>query len=107
MSKFLDRAFRRLGARYPMAALAVALRLEYIVVLAGVGVLALYVPVSLGEFALLAAAAIGGQEFYALLTQRYFRRRLLPLSAWLGGQRGGLGVPDEGGGPRSRWAVGA
>jgi adenylate cyclase len=88
MSRILDRIYRNLGARYPMAALAVALRLEYIIVLAGVGILALFVPVSFGEFALLAAAAVGGQEFYAQLTQRYFRRRLSALSAWLEGRRG-------------------
>jgi adenylate cyclase len=87
MSNLLVRAYRRLGARYPTAVLAVALRLEHLIVIAGVAILALYVPVSLREFALLAAAAVAGQEFYAQLTQRYFRRRLSALSAWLGGQR--------------------
>src|SRR3954447_2135551 len=70
-----------------MTALAVALRLEHVIVVAGVGVLALYVPVSLGEFVLLAAAAVVGQEFYAQLSLRYFRGSLSPLSAWLAGQR--------------------
>ena len=88
MAGLLDRAYRRLGPRYPMAALAGALRLEHVIVVTGVGILALYVPVSLAEAALLGAAAIAGQEFYALLTTRYFRERLDPLTAWFGGQRG-------------------
>src|SRR5204863_2342478 len=36
----------------------------------------------------LAAAAVPGQDFYAQLTHRYFRRRLAALTAWFGGQRG-------------------
>ncbi len=87
-SGLIDRAYRRFGARYPTIVLAVALRVEHVIVIAGVGVLALYVPVSLGNAALLAAAAISAQEFYALLTERHFRRRLAPLSAWLAGKRG-------------------
>src|SRR5215210_93565 len=43
---------------------------------------------SLGKFALLSIAAVAGQEFYAVLTVRYFRRRLDPLVTWLGGSRG-------------------
>jgi adenylate cyclase len=92
MPGFIDRAYRRLGARYPHATLAVALRLEHVIVIAGAGALALYVPVSLWDFALLSAAAIGGQEFYAMLTQRHFRRSLLPLTTWLEGQRGEHGA---------------
>jgi adenylate cyclase len=87
-SRPIDRAYRRFGARYPTMALAVALRVEHVIVITGVAALALYVPVSLGDAALLAAAAISAQEFYALLTQRHFRRRLAPLSAWLADKRG-------------------
>ncbi|MFL5905966.1 MAG: adenylate/guanylate cyclase domain-containing protein [Solirubrobacterales bacterium] len=65
--------------------LAVALRLEHLAVVVGVVVLALYLPISPGEFALLSLAAVAGQEFYAVLTQRYFRGRLAPLVAWLRG----------------------
>jgi class 3 adenylate cyclase len=85
VKSFFDRAYQRLGSRYPAAALAVALRLEHVAVLVGVAAVALYVPLSLGEFALLGAAAVGAQEFYALLTQRYFRQRLQPLTVWLTG----------------------
>jgi HAMP domain-containing protein len=79
-----DRAYERLGARYPAALLAVALRLEHLAVLFGVVVFALYVPhMSAGEFALLSVAAVAGQEFYAQLTDRRFRDRLRPLSDWI------------------------
>jgi adenylate cyclase len=83
VQSFFDRAYRRLGSRYPGTALAIALRLEHIAVVVGVGVLALYVPMSIGEFVLLSAAAVAGQEFYAVLTLRHFRGRLEPLVTWL------------------------
>lgn len=87
-----ERMLFRFGARYPQLALAVALRIEHLIVVAGVGVLALYVPVGLDEFALLALAAVVWQEFYAAFTERYFKQRLAPLVAWLGGDDGGGGT---------------
>jgi len=36
---------------------------------------------------LLIASAIAGQEFYALLTLRYFRPRLEPVADWIAGNR--------------------
>src|SRR4051794_31087917 len=83
----LERAYRRLGPRYPQFVLAVALRIEHLVLVAGVAVLALYVPMSIGEFALLALAALAWQEFYTALTLRHFGRRLEPLVHWLDGER--------------------
>jgi adenylate cyclase len=85
LSGVLDRWYRRLGPRYPVAALAVAMRLPHLVLVGGVAVASLYVPMSLGEFVLLALAAVGLQELYRLLTLRYFKRRLGPLVAWIGG----------------------
>src|SRR5438309_11725051 len=96
----LERAYRRIGPRYPQTVLAVALRLEHLVVVTGPVVLALYVKMSVGDFALLALAAVAWQEFYALLTMRYFRRRLDPLVRWLEGDRG----PD---GAAAAWEVAA
>jgi adenylate cyclase len=96
------RWYEKLGPRYPSAALAVALRLEHIVVIAGVGVLALYVPVSLGEALLLVAAAISTQELYAQLTERHFRQPLKPLSAWIENRRGADGAESE-----AAWKVAA
>jgi adenylate cyclase len=84
----LDRAYQRLGPRYPISFLAIAVRLEYAVVVLGAAALSLYVPVSLGQFLLLAALAVAGQEGYALLVLRLFRTRLLPVEKWIGGERG-------------------
>ena len=83
MPGLLERAYRRLGGRYPMAVLLVAVRLEHVLVVVGVAVLALYVRMSLLEFALLSLAAVVGQEFYIAFTRRYFRARLAPLVEWL------------------------
>src|SRR5437588_158700 len=54
----LARLYHRLGPRYPRAVLVVALRVPHLVLVVGVGVVALYVRMSLGEFALLAVAAV-------------------------------------------------
>lgn len=53
----------------------------------GVGFLALYVPMSWDELALLALAAVVAQEVYAAFTLRYFRPRLEPVVDWLRGER--------------------
>lgn len=79
--------YRRLGPRYPLVALATVLRLQHLVLGVGVAFLALYVPMSLEEFAVLTLASIAAQEVYAVLTQRHFQRRLEPLVAWLRGAR--------------------
>lgn len=92
--------YRRSGSRYPYQALASVLHLEDLVFLFGVGVLTLYVPMSLGKFALLVAVAMAAQEAYALLTLRYFRRQLVPLVAWEDGGR-------EVGGAADAWRVAA
>jgi adenylate cyclase len=62
--------------------------------------LALYVPMSLGKFALLALAAVVWQEFYAVLTLLRLRRRLSPLVDWLEGERGDHGASEA-------WSVAA
>ena len=80
--------YRRLGPRYPMVALAVTLRLEYVVLVLGVAFLALYVPMSMIDIAVLTAASFVAQEIYVALTLRQLRRRLEPLTAWLRGERG-------------------
>jgi adenylate cyclase len=82
-----DRAYRRLGPRYPIRMLGVAVRLEYVIVVLGVAGLGLYVPVSFTDFLLLAALAIAGQEGYGLLVVRYFRPRLEPVEHWIEGDR--------------------
>src|SRR2546421_10166627 len=83
----LARLYHRLGPRYLRVVLVVALRVPHLVLVVGVGVVALYVHMSLAEFALLALAAVGLQEIYSLFTLRYFRPRLAPIVAWLHGER--------------------
>ena len=83
----LTRLYRRFGSRYPQVVLAVLLRIEHLVLVLATVVLALYVPMSLGDFALLVVAALAWQEFYALFTLHHFRRRLTPLVRWLEGDR--------------------
>lgn len=83
----LARWYERLGPRYPLTALSLAFRVPIVLVL-GVAFLALYVPMSWAEFAVLAVAAVVAQEIYGLFTRRYSRPRLESLIAWLGGARG-------------------
>jgi class 3 adenylate cyclase len=84
----LARWYERLGPRYPLTALSLAFRLPHVVLVPGTAFLALYVPMSWAEFALLAVAAVVAQEAYGLLTLRWARPRLEPLTGWLGGRRG-------------------
>ena len=83
----LARLYRDLGPRYPRVALSVAYRLPHLVLVPGVGFLALYFPMSWQEFALLALAAFVAQEIYGALTLRYFRPRFEPIVEWLRGAR--------------------
>ena len=78
-----ERLYGRFGPRYPRLVLAIALRLEYVMVILGSASLALFVEMSLAQAALLAVAAVAGQEFYALLTIRNFRPRLEPVAGWI------------------------
>jgi adenylate cyclase len=84
----LGRAYQRLGPRYPIRFLALAVRLEYAIVIVGAAALSLYVPVSFTQFLVLAALAVAGQEGYAQLVLRLFRARLRPLEEWISGERG-------------------
>lgn len=87
MNSVFDRVYRRLGPRYPIRVLAVAVRLEYLIIILGVAGLALYVPVSFSDFLLLAALALAGQEGYGLFALRFFRPRLEPVARWIDGDR--------------------
>lgn len=90
----LTRAYERLGPRYPRTALAVTFRVQHVVVLMGVAVLALYLPASLPKYLLLALAAVVGQEIYGFFALRYFRQRLRPIVSWLEGARSATGAAD-------------
>jgi hypothetical protein len=90
----LARAYRRLGPRYPRTALVVTFHSQHVVLIMGVAVVALYVSVSAGRFALLAVVAIVGQEVYGAFALRYFRSRLGPVVAWLEGGRPPAAAPE-------------
>jgi class 3 adenylate cyclase len=95
-----ERWYRRLGSRYPAIVVAAALRLQHPVFVATVAVLALYLPLSLGDFLELSLAAMAAQALYNAPTLRHFRRRLLPVAAWIGGER-------SPGATRTAWAEAA
>ena len=61
----LARLYRRLGPRYPGWALAAALVLQYGVFVGTIGVLQIYVRMSLVEFAEVLAVVLALQTFYA------------------------------------------
>jgi adenylate cyclase len=88
------RAYRRLGARYPKAAIAFGLLLFYVVFLGGTAIVPAYFEASLGEFALLAGFIVVQQIVYNLLFARAFRRRLRPVVAWLEAGRPREGALD-------------
>ena len=77
------RAYRRLGPRYPKAAIAFGLFLFYVVFLGGVAIVPAYFDLSWGEFALLAGFIVVQQVVYNLLFYRAFRHRLQPGVAWI------------------------
>jgi adenylate cyclase len=78
-----SRAYRRLGRRYPHAAIGFGLFLFYVVFLGGAAIVPAYFEVSWGEFALLAGFIVVQQMLYNLLFARAFQRRLRPVVAWL------------------------
>ena len=88
LQRVLTRAYKRLGARYPGAAVTGQLQLVYPVVLFNLGMLALYVEMSATEFLRLMATSFGGFFVYNLLYARVARRRLEPVRAWVAGARG-------------------
>jgi hypothetical protein len=83
----LDSLYARLGPRYPLVALGASLHLQLVIFAFGVGVLALFVPMALGELAVVVAAALVGQAAWYLGARRRIAGRVRPLVAWIGGDR--------------------
>lgn len=83
----IERWYRRMGSKYPTAAVAAALRLQHVVFVVSVIVLAFYYTISLRTFVELAAAAVVGQAIYNFFTLRHFRRCLRPLIRWIDGDK--------------------
>jgi adenylate cyclase len=85
--RLLKPLYRRLGPRYPRALLFVQLQLGYIVGLAGVAALALYIDMSWGEFLRLVAVAEVIYALDAVIATKLALRWITPAVAWLEGNR--------------------
>jgi adenylate cyclase len=83
----LDRAYERLGPRYPRIALLVVPQLAHLNVLLGVATLALFVDMTLGEFLRILAVGLAGMFLYNLLYARSTGELMEPLERWLSGWR--------------------
>ena len=83
----LDRAYRRLGSRYPRVVVAAVPQLALVNVVLGVLLLLLFVDVSAGELARILGAGLGGMALYNVVYTRAARRLLAPVDRWLGGAR--------------------
>jgi adenylate cyclase len=87
VKRFLDRAYRRLGARYPDTLLRIEEQLNYLIVFLAISVLALYVEMSTAEFLRLCLAGALMTLVYTLIYPRVARPPLEPVRAWLAGER--------------------
>jgi class 3 adenylate cyclase len=79
--------YRRLGPRYPAVGFSLATDVFYPVFVAGVALLAVWVPMTGGEFFRLALAAVLVQAVYNVLYVRFVMRLVRPVRAWLEGRR--------------------
>jgi adenylate cyclase len=87
IQRALDRAYRRLGPRYPQTALVAQTQFGYLVWLSTVAALALYVDMSSGEFLRLFLVGLGQFIVFNAVYARVARRLLTPVVRWLEGQR--------------------
>jgi adenylate cyclase len=83
----LERAYRRLGPRYPRASLLVLLPVGSLVGLISYLIMALYIDMSLGEFLLLFAAEEVVWVADALIALRFALPRVEPAASWVRGER--------------------
>ena len=88
----IEKWYGRLGARYPGLAIAAVLRLQHLVFVVEVAVVAWYVPMTVTDFVVLSAASMAAQALYDHFTLRRFRERLAPVVDWLAGDRGVIGA---------------
>ena len=103
--RLLEWALTRYRGRYPRVLLVVLLRAQHLVLIISLAVLALYLPMSWTDFAVLALASVVAQEVYAWLTLRQFDDRFDAVEAWFDGQhrpevaaaawRAGASVPGQ------------
>jgi class 3 adenylate cyclase len=87
LSSLLDRAYRRLGERYPRIAVAAVPQLALPLIVVNIALLALFTDMSTAEFASILIAGLAGMSAYNVLYVRKARRMLRPLGPWLAGER--------------------
>jgi adenylate cyclase len=83
----VDRAYRRLGPRYPAVALSGEFFAAYPFIAITTAVLGLYVGMSAGEFLRIFLVFAGFQLLYTGLIATRIRGELAPITAWLAGAR--------------------
>jgi adenylate cyclase len=83
----LERAYGRLGTRYPQVAVVAQLQLVYPVLAVFIALLALYLDMSGGEFVVLVIVGAAGFFLYHLAYAAEARRVLAPVQRWLVGER--------------------
>ena len=86
-ANLLERAYRRLGPRYPVAAVRVVAEAALLNVALSVATLALFVEMSLGEFARLVLVGVAGLVIRDILFLRRVETEFKPVVAWIEGRR--------------------
>src|SRR4051794_417804 len=87
MRAVLERAYHRLGPRYPRFAVLAVRQLALVNVVLGVVGLSLFVDTSPGEFWRVLIVGIVGMALYNVLYARVALRLLAPVRSWLEGSR--------------------
>jgi hypothetical protein len=87
MQPVLERAYERLGPRYPQSAVVLQIQLGYLVWLLTLGVVALYIEMSAWEFARLFTFGLVFFVIHNLIYARITRSLLAPVTDWLGEER--------------------
>jgi class 3 adenylate cyclase len=91
LDRALEWAYARWGARYPKVALAIQFQFSHVIVLAGVGLLTVYQPMSAGEFLRIVVVSQALVLVDNLLALKQVYRLLRPARVWLRGNRN----PDQ------------
>jgi class 3 adenylate cyclase len=87
LRRFLRFSYRKLGRRYPGVLLALQYQIAHLVALGGVGLLALYEPLSWTDVWRIAAVATGVVLLDNLVSLRLTARLMRPADPWLRGDR--------------------
>ena len=83
----LERAYRRLGPRYPRTAVRIVAQVALLLVALSVAALALFVEMTVGQFLRLAGVGLVGLVVRDVVFLKRVERELVPLAAWIDGRR--------------------